>query len=59
MHAGVRAPGDDQLDRLAQDGRQSGAELALDRALARLDGPPREGGAVIGKRQAAGQTSSM
>ena len=52
-----------EMERVATRERDAGlgnggAQLALDRALARLDGPPREGRAVIREDELGAQTSS-
>ena len=47
VDAGVGAPGDGQLDRLAQDRRQRRLQLALHRPQARLPRPAAEAGAVV------------
>ena len=51
VHARVGAARDRERHGPAQHGRQGGFELTLDRALARLEGPAGEGGAVVLDRQ--------
>src|SRR4051794_11146957 len=51
VHAPVRPSRDGQLDPLAQHRRQRARELAGDRPLTRLGGPPREGRAVVGQSE--------
>ena len=53
VHAGVGAPGDGQPSRPAEDPAERRLDLALDRALARLDGPAGERAAVVLEKRAS------